>query len=213
MPLRTAGNQEFYVKVPEGGSPGQRFNLQLPDGVKKARMKKFYPPKRRNKKNSGGKGDKDGSGSKKSKPKGPTAPVVAIDFGNEIIKIAVETDFPDPMVLNMQGGRTTPNVLALQDDEIFFGDIAVSLQQRVNTSYVHTKQLLGRRADETGPKDTDPSGGPPWFQAMGLRYDVVPDQRGTVRLPDGKRCEPDRAIVIGSAKRLMPGGCMQNEQG
>ena len=95
-------------------------------------------------------------------------------------------------------GRTTPNVLALQDDEIFFGDIAVSLQQRVNTSYVHTKQLLGRRADETGPKDTDPSGGPPWFQAMGLRYDIVPDQRGTVRLPDGKRCEPDRAIVVDS---------------
>ena len=176
------------MKVPEGGSPGQKFNLQLPEGVKKARMKKFYPPKRRSKKKPG-KGDKDDGGGKKSKPKGPSAPIVAIDFGSEIIKIAVETDFPDPMVLNMQGGRTTPNVLALQDDEIFFGDIAVSLQQRVNTSYVHTKQLLGRRADEIGPKDTDPSGGPPWFQAMGLRYDVVPDRRGTVRLPDGTRCE------------------------
>ena len=91
---------------------------------------------------------------------------MSIDFGSEVLKIAVETDFPDPMVLNMQGGRTTPNVLALQDDEIFFGDIAVSLQQRVNTSYIHTKQLLGRRADEVGPKDTGPSGGPPWFHAM-----------------------------------------------
>lgn len=201
------------MNVPEGGSPGQKFNLQLPDGVKKARMKKFYPPKRRSKKKSGGKGNRDSGGGKKSKPKGPSAPIVAIDFGSEIIKIAVETDFPDPMVLNMQGGRTTPNVLALQDDEIFFGDIAVSLQQRVNTSYVHTKQLLGRRADETGPKDTDPSGGPPWFQAMGLRYDVVPDRRGTVRLPDGKRCEPDRAIVVGTATCLNAIVCLQTGQG
>jgi hypothetical protein len=196
LPLANAGNQEFYVNVPEGGTPGQKFNLQLPDGVRKARMKKFYPPKRRSKKKSGGRGEKDSggggdkdSGSRRSRPKGPAAPIVSIDFGSETIKIAVETDFPDPMVLNMQGGRTTPNVLALQDDEIFFGDIAVSLQQRVNTSYVHTKQLLGRRVDESGPKDTDPSGGPPWFHAMGLHYDFVPDPRGTVRLPDGKRCD------------------------
>ena len=49
--------------MPEGGSPGQKFNLQLPDGVKKARMKKFYPPKRRSKKKPG-KGDKDDGGGK-----------------------------------------------------------------------------------------------------------------------------------------------------
>eukprot|EP01045_Picozoa_sp_COSAG04_P017653 COSAG04_NODE_1577_length_6261_cov_20.494645_2_plen_784_part_00 len=199
----TPDNQGFYVNVPKGGSPGQKFSLQLPDGVRKARMRKFQPPKRKKKKKPDGEGGKDGSSSGgKKKRKGPVPPLVAIDFGSETIKIAVETDFPDPMVLNLQGGRTTPNVLALQDDEIFFGDLAVSLQQRINASYAHTKQLLGRRADEAAPRDSEPSGGPPWFHATGLRYDFVPDaERGTVRLPDGKQDE-DGVITTLSAEEL-----------
>lgn len=74
---------------------------------------------------------------------------------------------------------------------------------KLNTSYVHTKQLLGRRVDEVGPRDTDPTGGPPWFHAMGLRYDFVPDQhRGTIRLPDGKTDENGVMTTI-SAEQLV----------
>ena len=126
------------MNVPKGGTSGQKFQLQLPDGVKKARMKKFTPPKRKPKKGGKDGGGGSGSGGKKGKgkdKKGPAAPIVSIDYGSIDIKIAVETDFPDPMVLNMQGGRTTPNVLATQDDEIFFGDIAVRAK-RATTSCI-----------------------------------------------------------------------------
>jgi molecular chaperone DnaK (HSP70) len=194
----TPDNQQFYTEVPKGMSPGQQMRLQLPKGVRKARMKKFFPPKRRTRKSAGKMGAGKGRGGGASA--GPTKPaptMVGIDFGSEHIKIAVEAPrkdgdpFEDPVVLNMQGGRTTPNVLALQDDEIFFGDVAIPLLPKLpNSSYVHIKQLLGRRMDEPKPfglaAHTEPSGGPAWFTAMGLHYDFVADEnRSTVRLPAG----------------------------
>eukprot|EP01048_Picozoa_sp_COSAG05_P019110 COSAG05_NODE_2921_length_2509_cov_2.239834_1_plen_559_part_00 len=190
-------NQQFYMEVPKGAEPGQQLRMQLPDGVKKARMKKFYPHKRKGsngKDSRGGKSSKQGS---KKPPNKPVPPLVGIDFGSEYIKIALEKErkdgdqLEDPIVLNAQGKRTTPNILALQEDEIFFGDVAVSLLPKLpNSSFVHTKQLLGRPLVEESiwgqGEGAHPSGGVKWFEQMGIHYEFAADpKRGTVRISDG----------------------------
>ena len=217
---RDDSNQQFYMEVPKGSAPGQQLRMQLPDGVKSARMKKFYPPKRKSSKGSKDKGanGKGGGGSKGSRQKPPNKPVpplVGIDFGSQYIKIALEKErkdsdqFEDPIVLNSEGKRSTPNILALQEDEIFFGEVAVSLLPKLpNSSFVHTKQLLGRPLVETVPwglgQGADPSGGVAWFKRMGLHYEFIGEpQRGTIRVSAGRhgeqQSEETRSAAVSSS--------------
>eukprot|EP01052_Picozoa_sp_SAG31_P061044 SAG31_NODE_20155_length_582_cov_0.857143_2_plen_114_part_01 len=100
-------------------------------------MKKFKIPSWRKPKgskgNKAGKGGAKGTDSQNSKQsKKALPPVVAIDFGTEFIKIAVSIERSDssevldsdPIVLNTQGKRSTPNVVALYEDELSYGDPA-----------------------------------------------------------------------------------------
>lgn len=192
----TPDNQGFYVNVPDGGKEGDKFKLTLPKGVKKARMKKFKVPNWRKKGGSKGKRGSKGSSSKGSKGKPKLlAPIVAIDFGTEYIKIAasIERDSSsevldsDPIVLNTQGKRTTPNVVALYEDELSYGDAARSLAQRIPTAFSYVKQMLGQRHQNVTAAtvaSTMPSGGQAWFSSLGLQYPFIGDlDRNTLRLP------------------------------
>jgi hypothetical protein len=196
----TPDGQGFYVKVPDGGKEGDRFKVTLPKGVKKARMKKFKVPSWRKPKGEGKDRREKGKEREKEKSKKNFAPVIGIDFGTQYIKIAVSVTGQDkhgdatsdildgdPITLSLQGKRATPNVVSIYDDELAFGDAAVSLLPKLSTAFAHVKQMLGQRANVENmkpPTEQLPFGGPAWFAAMGLRYPFVEDlERGTVRLP------------------------------
>ena len=111
---------------------------------------------------------------------------VAIDFGSQFIKIATEQSVrghkksmllknAQPMVLNAEGARKTPNVIAFRDGAILYGVQALSSQARFpDRVFAQPSLMLGQPSSSTGP---------PWFTNHGYHYRwAAATTRGTVRV-------------------------------